>query len=134
MTTIQIQTTLSIETLLDSLPQFGSADLDRIVQRAAMTRTQRRVSNLAQAESELLLAINTLEVPIETQNRCAILTEKAHEGMISAEEQNELFTLIDEIELLNAKRMSYVLELAQLKGMPIDQLMSNLAIKPLSYE
>ena len=54
--------------------------------------------------------------------RAECLTEQEHEALI---------LLGDKIELANAKRLQYLLELAQLRGVSLEKIMSDLGIKPM---
>lgn len=54
--------------------------------------------------------------------RAECLTEQEHESLI---------LLGDKIELANAKRLQYLLELAQLRGVSLEKVMSDLGIKPV---
>ena len=47
-------------------------------------------------------------------------------------ERNALIQLNDLIEIAHAKRMAYVLQLAQLRRVPLEKMMSDLGIKHLS--
>ena len=84
-------------------------------------------------ETQLLLKINQSVFPKNTGNQCAVLTEKSRHGSITDTEQIRLNELVNEIELLNAERIKYLVQLAQLRQMTLPSLMSKLEIKPLSY-
>lgn len=51
---------------------------------------------------------------------------------ITEEERENLIQLNDLIEIAHAKRMSYVLQLAQLRNISLEKMMSDLGIKHLS--
>lgn len=134
MTMIQMQTQVPLETLLHSLRQLNSGELEQVLERAALLRAQRRAPSLSKAESDLLLKINQGVVPAEVKERCTFLTQKSRQGNITTEEQIELTSLVDEIELLNAERMNYLIQLAQLRRTSLDDLLQTLEITPLHYE
>lgn len=131
MSTIQVE--LPFDTLLKSLQQLNAEELTELAQHAARLGAQRRAPNLTQTETDLLLKIGQGIVPPATQRRCAALTKKQRAGGLSDEEQAELMTLVDEIELLNARRLGHLVELANIRQISVDELMANLQIKPLSY-
>lgn len=133
MTTIQVQSQLPFDTLLDSLQQLSSEELAQLTQHAARLQAQRRAPSLSEAETELLLQINRGAIPSTTRQRCTELTAKLRNETITAEEQAELTALVDEIEQLNAERLGHLVQLAQLRGVPLDDLMQTLEIEPLSY-
>lgn len=131
---IQMQTQVPLETLLQSLRQLNSGELEQVVEQAALLRAKRRAPSLTKAESDLILKINQGIVPAEVKDRCMALTQKARQGHISPEEQAELMKLVDQIELLNAERMNYLVQLAQLRHTSLDDLLQTLEIAPLRYE
>lgn len=131
---IQMQTQVPLETLLQSLRQLNSGELEKVVEQAALLRARRRAPSLTKAESDLLLKINQGVVSVEVKDRCAFLTHKSRQGNITPEEQAELIALVDEIELLNADRMNYLIQLAQLRHTSLDNLLQTLEITPLHYE
>ena len=133
MTTIQVQSQLSFDTLLKSLQQLSTEELAQLTRHAARLEAQRKARSLSEAEATLLLEINRGVVPADFQQRCAALTAKARAGAITGEEHAELMALVDEIEQLNAQRLNYLAQLAQLRGVTPNELMDTLEIAPLSY-
>lgn len=131
MSTIQVE--LPFDALLSSLQQLSAEELAELAQRAARLGAQRRASSLTQAETDLLLQINRASVTPEVSRRCAALTEKQRTRGLSPQEQAELIRLVDEIELLNSQRLNWLAELADIRQIPLDDLMTNLQIKPISY-
>ncbi len=133
MTTITVQPQPSLTTLLNSLKQLTSNELKEILQQTALLHARRLAPSLPQQEAQLLLKINQGIVPAETRDRCAELTKKSRQGNLTNEEQDELMALVDEIEMLNAKRIEYLAQLAQLRQTTLSALMGDLELKPLSY-
>ncbi|MFO7631722.1 MAG: hypothetical protein R6W76_04230 [Caldilinea sp.] len=131
MSTIQVE--LPFDTLLNSLQQLNAEELTELAQHAARLGARRRAPNLTQAETDLLLEINQGIVSPEMHRRCAELTKKQRAGGLSDQEQAELMTLVDEIELLNARRLGYLVELANIRQISVDELMASLQIKSLTY-
>jgi hypothetical protein len=134
MTTIQVQSQLSFDKLMGSLPQLSSAELAQLARHAAQIEARRKAQALSEAEAALLLKINQGVVSPALQQRCASLTSKSRAAALSEVEQVELAQLVDEIEQLNALRMGYLVELAQLRGVTLEQLMAKLEVGPLRYE
>ncbi len=133
MTTIQIQTELSLSALLSSLKQLTPNELNEVSKQTALLRARHLTPTLPQAEEELLLKINQGVISEKIRSRCAILTKKSRRGNLTNEEQSELATLVDQIELLNAERMGYLTQLAHLRKTTLADLMDELELKPLSY-
>ena len=134
MTTLQVQTQLSLDDLLNGLQQLPLDDLERVKRETILLYARQVTPNLPQVEADLLFNISQGIVPETTRTRCTKLTQKARQEGLTDAEQTELEALIDEIELLNAERMAHLVQLAQLRQLPLDQLMSELEIEPLSYE
>ena len=134
MTTIQVQTELSLDTLLHSLRQLNLNDLDLIERETALLRARQIAPSLPQIEAELLLKINQSVISEETRRRCAELTAKSRQGMITAVEEVELMALVDEIELINAGRVEALVRLAKIRRASLDELIIDLQLQPLSYE
>ena len=130
MTTIQLQ--LPFDALLNSLQQLNAEELAELAQHAARLGARRRAPSLSQAETDLLLKINQ-GVPSEIHRRCAELTKKQRGRGLSDQEQVELMAVVEEIELLNARRLGYLVELANIRQVSLDDLMASLQIKPLTY-
>jgi len=131
MTTIQLQ--LPFDTLLNSLQQLDLDELSLLTQHATRLQAQRRAPSLSQAETELLFKIGQGVVPQEIKRRCAQLTEKQRTLGLTNQEQSELMQLVDEIETLNARRLGYLAELANIRQIPVDELMNRLGIEALTY-
>ena len=119
MTTIHVQTQLSLDDLLHGLRQLDLNGLERVERETALLRAQQLAPNLPQAEADLLLKINQGVVPTKTRTRCAALTAKARQGTITPNERAELMKLVDEIELRNAERMGHLTRLASLRQLPL---------------
>jgi hypothetical protein len=131
MSTIQLE--LPFDALLRSLQQLNAEELTELTQHAARLGARRRAPSLTQAETALLLKINQGIVSPDLHRRCAELTKKQRAAGLSDQEQAELMTLVDEIELLNAQRMGYLVELANTRCVSMDELIQRLEFKPLAY-
>lgn len=133
MTTIQIQTQIPFDSLLNSLKQLNLHELEDVARTTAVLRARQLTPSLPKEEAALLSQLNEGVIPVETQKRCIVLSQKAQEGMVTEEERTELIDLVNQIEILNSKRIAYLVQLAQLRQVPLDELMRTLEIKPLSY-
>ena len=133
MTTLEIQTQLSFESLLNSLQQLEASELDRLAKETSLIRARKRAPNLTLAETQLLEKIQSSQIPIDVRERCAALTAKQENKPLLASEKQELVGLIDQMEMINAQRMGHLLSLANLRQISLDEVMDQLEIKPLSY-
>lgn len=135
MTTIQIQTQLSFETLLNSLQQLKASDLDKLAKETSLIRARKRAPSLTAVETELLQKIQSCRIPLNVQQRCTELSNKHKQDKppLTISEQQELAELIDQMELTNAQRIAHLIALAELRRMTLDEIMAQLEVKPLSY-
>jgi hypothetical protein len=85
--------------------------------------------NLSKRESELLLAVNESFAHVQWQRYFELIDEREAET-ITKDELAELVELSNEIEEANAKRLQYLIELAQLRNVSLEQLMDDLDLKP----
>jgi hypothetical protein len=79
------------------------------------------------SESELLEAIGA-GLPAATWQRYHALLARRRAGTIPDDDYAELLRLTDEVELWNARRLELVARLAQLKGVPLRQLVERMGL------
>lgn len=132
MSTIEIQ--MPFESLLESLPKLSPEQLEIVAQKAAHMRAKQRAESLDSAETTLLKQIQAETISVEAKTRCAELTNKQQEAELTAEEMSELEALINQMETANAHRLSYLYSLANLRGVDLDTVITQLELQPLSYE
>ena len=84
---------------------------------------------LSKEETELLLKINE-GLPEEVQLRYNELLIKQSEETMTEAEHKELVQLIPRVEAKGAERMRYLIQLAQLWNISVDEVMERLGIKP----
>jgi sRNA-binding carbon storage regulator CsrA len=78
-------------------------------------------------ETKLLLSINE-GVPAELTNRAASLIEKRDNSSLTADESNELLELAEEVERRGVERLEALSNLAELRGVPLRDLMLTLGV------
>lgn len=92
---------------------------------------QSESTSLSAAEADLLQEINLGISPAAWQ-RYHDLMKMRNAETLSSEEHQALIDLSNEIEQANARRIERVVELATLRQVPVNQLMRQLGIGPLS--
>jgi hypothetical protein len=132
MATIQLQSQISLDALIGGVEQLSTPDLEWLTNQVLALRARRRAPSLPRKEAELLQKINQ-GLPAEMQQRFHLLTAKRRAETLTPEEHQELLSLGDEIELGDAKRVEYLAELAQVRNIPLRQLMKQLGIRPPAY-
>ncbi len=81
------------------------------------------------AETEILRQIN-IGLPPEDWQRYDDLRAKRESETLTVDEHATLIKLSDEIEAGNARRMAYLVQLAQMRGLELEELMRELGLQP----
>jgi hypothetical protein len=123
---------MSITELLQSVDRLNEPDLDQLLDRVLLLRAKRKNNILSAAETDLLLQINQ-GVPMELHQKYQALKQKRDAEILTDAEREELLELSDRIEILAAARAGSLVKLAQLRQVPLTQLMNELGIKAPSY-
>ena len=134
MTMQQIHAPLPIKSLLDTLSLYSAEEVDQIFAHTARIKIRRYAPSLSQAETELYKKIYSISIPKSLQEQCRKLTNKQRNIKLSADERQQLIQVIDAIEILNAKRLAYLVDLALLQQVDLDELIRQIDLTPLSYE
>lgn len=100
---------------------------ERLSQRAAQT-----APHFSRAEAELMQRINE-GLPVETWRQYHALIAKREAGTLTADEQQVLVGLVDQVEVAHARRLGSLLELAKLRGTTLDTVMDALGIVKPTY-
>lgn len=129
MLTIQIEK----EQLLDAVLQMPQSELEEFVRRVFSLKARERAPVLSERESELLQKIYKGIAPA-TQQRLNELIEKRQSYTITEDELQELIKLTNQVETFDAERLKYLIELAHLRNVPLDDLIRQLGIKPVSHD
>ncbi|MEW5986222.1 MAG: STAS/SEC14 domain-containing protein [Chloroflexota bacterium] len=131
-TVVQITTQVSPDELLHGVEQLSLPDLEQFVWRVLALQAQRKAPGLPHNETELLLKINR-GLPAEMQRRYDELVARRKAETITPDELQELLRLVDHIEKSDVQRVKHLVELANLRGISMSQLMQELNIRPPAY-
>lgn len=134
-TTVQVTSEINIQMdeVLDGVSKLDTPELEQFFNQVSILLAQRKAPHLSPQEATLLQKINQ-GLPETLLQRYGKLTEKLRTETISTAEHQELNRLIDQIELADAERLQYLIELAQLRGISLDELMAQLGIStPLPH-
>jgi len=132
MSTVQIESQVSLDELLNGVAQLSLPELEHFVLRVIALQAQRKSPSLPRNETELLLKINQ-GLPLDTQKRYDELVAKRKAETLTPDEHQELLRLIDQIEKSDAERVKYMVDLAHLRGTSLTALMEDLGIRPPAY-
>ena len=133
MITLQQTVRLTIDDILRGMANAELSEINALIDQLMRLRAQRSPIVLPDAEAELLLKINHA-FPPEQRKRYDELTAQRRNGTISTEAYPELIELTDEMELLNAKRIENLGKLAQLRGVSLEAIMTQLGLTRPAYE
>lgn len=129
MPTIQIEK----EQLLNAVLQMPRSELEEFVRKVFSLKAREYAPALSERESELLLQINR-GLPAQTRKRLNELIEKRQSHTIQQDELQELRQITDQIEKSDAERLKWLIELAALRNLPLDDLINQLGLKPYPHD
>lgn len=132
MSTISVQSEVSLESMIRGVEQLSTPDLEQLVDRVLAVRARRRAPSLSRKETDLLRNINQ-GLPISTQQRFDELTAKRRADTLKPDEHQELLQALDQIEQYDVKRLEALAELAQVRNVSIRVLMKDLGIHSPDY-
>ncbi len=113
--------------VLDRAMQLDLAQLERLSLELNSLVARRKTPNLLMREAELLEEINR-GLPTTDWQRYHTLNQKLLDDVLTAGEDEELGVLIERIEEFDVRRLRALIELAQLRKIPLDRLMTQLGI------
>jgi hypothetical protein len=127
--TINLPTTIEHQFRQEAATNGLSLDiyLLRLLQQAA---TRKQPNAKQRSESDLLQKIN-LDISDAEWTSYRHLIGLMRAETLTQQEHETLIALGDKIEMANAKRVKYMFELAELRGISVEQLMINLGIQPI---
>ncbi len=120
----------SVTDLLDNISQLGKNDFEVFFREILSLRARRVAQVLPQAESVLLGNVYQ-HLPDDIEQRYEVLSEKRQAQTIQPDEYTELLKLVDIVEKYNVQRLQYIVELANLRKMTVQDLMQQLGLMPL---
>lgn len=132
MSVIQLNVKLSPQDLRQALAQLDTPELDNLVSELLLIKAQRHTPRLPAEQSVLLQKINQ-GLPSAQQDRFTYLTSKRQASNLTPDEYNELIRLNQKLEARTVERLQYLVELAQLRQMPLPQLLRELELDKPNY-
>ena len=115
-----------------TLNKLSVNELDELIGEIMQLRKQKLPNVLSNIETELLRKINTGVLPT-IQKRYAILFKKRQKETLTDTDYEELIALTSYIENHNAQRLSYIIELSQIRNTTVDDVIASLELKPRVY-
>jgi hypothetical protein len=118
-----------LEELLKAVAQLPDDEIGRFTEQVIALRA-RRVAPSLPAEEEVLLQRINRAFPAEDQQRYDALVTKRQDETLTPDEYDELLRLSDRHEAFDATRIAALIDLAQVRGVSLTDLMSSLDIEP----
>lgn len=132
MTKIQIQTEIDPQMFLASVSQIPVNELEYFVQELNALITRRKTNDKAYLDRALLSKINKAILPKSKTERYMSLHIKLEAETISESEYQEFMDLVAQEEELRNERVKYMIELSQLRGVALPQVMNSLGLNFVS--
>lgn len=133
MSVIQVEAQVTSEELLKAIRQLSRQELEQLFDQIVELRSGNAASRLSLTESELMAKINQ-PIAADRRRRYHELLDKRRAQQITEAEYEELLRLTDEVEQGDAKRVQCLVELARLRNLSVDELLSQMGIRALPYE
>ncbi len=119
---------MDAQNLLRDVAQMPLLEMERFVQAINGLIVQKKTSDKSYRERFLLGKINQTVLEKEKIVRYQFLVQKLEAETISDVEYTEFMELTDEEEQIRLNRMTFLVELAQLRSMSLPQLMDSLGL------
>jgi Asp-tRNA(Asn)/Glu-tRNA(Gln) amidotransferase C subunit len=119
----------AITTLFHEVERLDTHSLDVFIDSLISLRVRRDVPKQQKDEALLLAKINK-SLPLIQVERFRFLNTKRLENQLTTEENEELLSLLEKTEKLNANRIKHLATLARLRNVSIRELMKQLNIRP----
>lgn len=127
MATVQLQTEISIDSLLQGVQNLDSDTLEQFADKVLLLRAARRAQSLSVDEVLLLKEINA-HLSEATQLRFAELKSKRQAEELTEAEHEELLEIVDQVEQRDVDRLQALTALAQLRNVTVRDLMQQLGL------
>jgi len=118
-----------LSSIFQTLSSLSLSDLDLVMKQVIGIRKQKLPGVLSPAEADLLKKINT-PTPHEIQQRYDYLIRLRNREELNETQYQELIELTSFTENLNVKRLEYLVQLAKLRNVSLDDLIEQLELKP----
>ncbi|MGB0929392.1 MAG: hypothetical protein ACPGVB_01360 [Chitinophagales bacterium] len=120
---------LDVQVVLEGINHLDTLSLEHFAEKVNTLVAKRKAVSLSEQETILLKQINKGIAP-NISNRFNELQQKQRTSKLNNKEQDELNTLVDNIELQEAKRLEAMITLAQIWNISLEELRNKLQIKP----
>ena len=128
---VSITLPTDLEQFLQTHARRVGVPVETLLTRTIVARWDglRRAPGLPTRESERLARLQTLFPPEQTREY-RTLRDASDAGTLTESDRERFLALLEERDHRNAERLEIVAELAELRGVPLREMMATLGIKP----
>lgn len=128
MTKMHIQSDNNVKSLIGGFTNMPLQDLESFIKELNALAIKKRIADKGKSDKSLLLKINRAILPEEKMERYTFLQEKMEVENLPDSEYQELLILVNQEEKVRNKRFQYLVELSQLRTIPLIELMNRLGL------
>lgn len=125
--TVRPMTRQKVIEMIDQLPADRLLEVAQFVEFLRYKSTQ---TNVVPPSEAVLLAVVNRGLPPADQTRVSQLRDKQQSGRLTEAEHTELLAYVDRVEREDAERAEALVELARLRGISLEALLSQLNFEP----
>jgi hypothetical protein len=130
---MELVPTIDSQNLLRDADRLPVTELERFLKDINALLRRKKTQDKALRERQLLYNINRNVLDTTQTERYHILVEKLELGTITNGERTEFEVLATKEEKLRNLRVKYMIELAQLRGHTLSQVMTSLGLIPIKH-
>lgn len=123
-----IHSMTDLKALLATATALKIQELETLMQELNGLLYRKKSKDKTYREKELLRLINEAILDKEKRSRYWQLAIQLEEGNLSVDEHSEFMQLVEQEELLRNTRVKLLIELAQLRNIPLPQLMEEMGL------
>lgn len=128
MTKMHVQSDNNVKSLIGGFTNMPLQDLESFIKELNALAIRKRIADKGKSDKSLLLKINRAILPEEKMERYTFLQEKMEVENLPDSEYQELLILVNQEEKVRNKRFQYLVELSQLRTIPLIELMNRLGL------
>ncbi len=124
---------MDTQALLKNVSEMPLPEIERFVQDVNALIAQKKSTDKTYQDRLLLRKINQTVLGETKTKRYQHLVVKLEAETLSESQYKEFMLLAEEEELIRYERLKYLVELAQIRSIPLPQLMDNLGLNRPTY-
>lgn len=122
-----------IQQLIGNFSDLPLKDLELFLKELNSIVVKKRKNDLPKRDKFLLRKINESVLVDDVLQRYIELQEKMETTVLMENEHQELLLLVEKDEKIRNKRFQYLIELSQIRSIPLPELMQQLGLKLFHY-